>query len=161
MILEFYSGLTEGQIRACADEFWRTAPPRRWNREIVRAIDWLIERGISVYIVSSSPGVVLAGISQHLPIEPDNILSVELEFDAENRATGKASGIVPCGQGKVQRLRASSSDPVLVAVGNSVVDIEMIEISEDVRWAVEPDSALRDLAERKGWNITAHPQTPL
>ena len=158
MILEFYRGMARDQIRDYAQEFWRTAAPRRWNHEAVQAVQWLIERNICVYIVSGSPSVVLADLPEHIPIEPDNILAVELEFDAENRATGNPEGIVTCGPGKAQRLRQASSEPVLVAVGNSILDIEMVELSEDVRWVVEPDSAMRDLAERQGWLITTLPK---
>ena len=158
MILEFYRGMAADQICDCVQEFWRTAPPRQWNRDAVQAVRWLIERDISVYIVSGSPSVVLADLHQHLPIEPDHILGVELEFDAENRATGNADGIVTHGPGKAQRLRQASPEPVLVAVGNSILDREMVALSEDVRWAVEPDTALRAIAERDGWLITTLPK---
>ncbi len=47
---------------------------------------------------------------------------------------------------------------MLVAVGNSILDIEMVALSEDVRWAVEPDTALRAIAERDGWLITTLPK---
>ena len=159
MILEFYRGMAADQIRDAVHEFWRAAAARRWNHQAVQAVRWLIEQNFSVYIVSGSPSVVLAELQGHLPIKPHNILAVELEFDAENRATGNATGIVPCGPGKVQVLRQASSEPVLVAVGNSILDIEMLELSEDVHWAVEPDTALRDLAERQGWLVTKLKET--
>ncbi len=154
MILEFYRGMRSDQIRDYVREFWRIAPPRRWNQDAVQAIEWLRASGFSVYVVSGTPQVVLGELPHHLSVDRDKILGIDLEFDPIDHATGCSAGTVTCGPGKVQRLREVTTDPVLVAVGNSVLDIELVELSEDVHWVVEPDAALRVVAEREGWLVT-------
>ena len=89
------------------------------------------------------------------------VLAVDLEFEAsdgEERATGRSTGIVTVGEGKAERLRAATSEPIALAVGNSVLDVAMLELSERFRWAVDPDDILRTQAESRGWLITDDPR---
>jgi phosphoserine phosphatase len=153
-ILKFYLGMTEAEIRGWVDRFWQEAPERRWIPRSLAALDWLKQLGYAVYLVSGTPSPILSPLPHHLPSAPDGILALDLEFDAQGRATGRSAGIPTVGAGKAQRLRAETRAPILLAVGNSSLDLEMLQLSSGVAWAINPDRELRALAEREGWLIT-------
>jgi HAD superfamily phosphoserine phosphatase-like hydrolase len=152
-ILRFYRGHELSELRARVAEFWRSAAPRRWKATVIATFRWLAGHGFSVFVVSGTPRVVLEPLAQHLPVAHDHIVALELAVDRQGRATGGPSGVVTCGPGKALRLQQAWSGPVLFAAGNSILDIEMLQLSEGWRWAVDPDPQLRALATRSGWPI--------
>lgn len=157
-ILRFYVGYDLGELAEQVAEFWRSGGERRWIESTVQAIHWLANAGFSVYIVSGTPSPVLAPLVDHLPIPSDRILALELAADEHNRATGLPQGIATHGPGKAAAIRNATNDPVYLAVGNTHIDIEMLELSIDLRWAVEPDDKLRAVAARENWTIIDHPE---
>ncbi len=154
-ILSFYVGMSKTDIRNCEERFWQTGPERRWLECTMATLRWVVELGFSVYTVSGTPSLVLEPLPTHLPVEMDGILALEMEFDADGLATGRSTGIPTVGAGKAQRVSAEIEAPVLLSVGNSSLDIEMLQLSERMAWAINPDPALRAAAEREGWLITA------
>src|SRR5262245_55323605 len=156
-ILRFYRGHPLAQLRERVAEFWRTAPTRPWKAAVIATFRWLAEQGFAMYVVSGTPRVVLEPLTQHLPVAQDHILALELAVDPQGRATGGPSGIVTCGPGKAARLREARATPVLMAAGNSVLDREMLQLSEAVAWVVDPDPRLRALAASAGWPIYTTP----
>ena len=158
-ILSFYVGMSKTDIRNCVERFWQTGPERRWLECTMATLRWVVELGFSVYTVSGTPSLVLEPLPAHLPVEMTGILALEMEFDADGLATGRSTGIPTVGAGKAQRVSAETEAPVLLAVGNSSLDIEMLQLSEHVAWAINPDPDLRAVAEREGWIITAEEET--
>ncbi len=158
-ILNFYVGMSKTDIRDCVERFWDTGPERRWLECTMATLRWVVELGFSVYTVSGTPSLVLEPLPAHLPVEMDGILALEMEFDADGLATGRSTGIPTVGAGKAQRVSAETEAPVLLAVGNSSLDIEMLQLSERMAWAINPDPVLRAAAEREGWLITAEEET--
>ncbi len=158
-ILSFYVGMSKTDIRNCVERFWHTGPERRWLECTMATLRWVVELGFSVYTVSGTPSLVLEPLPAHLPVEMDGILALEMEFDADGLATGRSTGIPTVGAGKAQRVSAEIEAPVLLSVGNSSLDIEMLQLSERMAWAINPDPALRAAAEREGWLITAAEET--
>lgn len=161
-ILEFYAGVERGRLTELVEEFWRTTPERPWIRPVIDTLCWLAEEGYAIYVVSGTPAPVLEPALDHMPGDvAAQVLAVDLEFEAsdgEERATGRSTGIVTVGEGKAERLRAATSEPIALAVGNSVLDVAMLELSERFRWAVDPDDILRTQAESRGWLITDDPR---
>ena len=156
-ILRFYEGLELGAVSELVAEFWRVRGPRRWIHSTVRAIEWLTDAGFSVYVVSGTPRLVLDPLAEHLPLPPEHILALELATDHANRATGAHRGIATHGPGKAQAIRNATDAPVYLAAGNSRIDIEMLRLSIDVRWAIEPDDDLRAAATQARWTIIDDP----
>jgi len=158
-ILEFYVGFERDRLGDLVAEFWKTTPERPWIWSVVHTVQWLASIGYRIYVVSGTPAPVLDPLSEYLPgaVIPV-VLALELEFEASSegtpRATGRPTGIVTLAEGKAERLRAATSEPIALAVGNSVLDIAMLELSEHLSWAVHPDDTLRVHAERRGWLIT-------
>ena len=158
-ILNLYVGMTKTDIRDLVKRFWQVGPERRWLGRTMATLRWVGELGYSIYTVSGTPSLVLEPLPEHLPVAMDGILALEMEFDAEGRATGRSTGIPTVGAGKAQRLSAENQSPILLSVGNSSLDIEMLQLSEGVAWAINPDEALRATAEREGWLITTEEET--
>lgn len=158
-ILSFYVGMSKTDIRNCVERFWQVGPERRWLECTMATLRWVVELGFSVYTVSGTPSLVLEPLPAHLPVEMTGILALEMAFDADGLATGRSTGIPTVGAGKAQRVSAETEAPVLLAVGNSSLDIEMLQLSEHVAWAINPDPILRAAAEREGWLITAEEET--
>ena len=153
-MLEFYTCMPVERLAAHVSEFWRTGGERAWIEPAVRTLRRLEAQGFSVYVVSGTPRPVLEPLVEHLPVRVDHILALELEVDADGQATGGHHGVVTCGTGKAQALRDRTAAPVYLAAGNSVLDVEILRLSDDVRWVIKPDAKLREVAVREGWLIT-------
>ena len=152
-ILRFYRGHALADLRRRVAEFWQTARPRSWIEAPTTALRMLVDRGFSVFVVSGTPRVVLDPLTDHLPLREERILALDLAIDDAGRATGQPTGTPTCGSGKAERLRRACPDPILMAAGNSVLDIEMLQLSTQVRWVIDPDEALHAHASRAGWLI--------
>lgn len=157
-ILEFYAGFERVRLTDLVEEFWRTTPERPWIWPVIDTVRWLAGEGYAIYVVSGTPTPVLVPLLDHMPGDvAAEVLALELEFEVRGeseRATGRSSGIPTVAGGKAERLRAVTSDPIALAVGNSVLDIAMLELSDRFRWAVDPDDTLRARAESQAWLIT-------
>ncbi len=152
-MLRFYRGLDLPDLDKLVADFWQHGGDRQWIGLITRTIRWLSDAGVSVFVVSGTPRPLLEPLQEHLPIPPAQILGLELEVDEHHRATGRHRGTPTFGPGKAEALRDATDLPVHLAVGNSVIDIEMLGLSTDLCWAVEPDEPLRARAMQAGWTI--------
>lgn len=152
-ILHFYKGLSADEIDRHVQRFWEESPERRWIQRTLDTLAWVASSPHKAFVVSGTPAAVLQPLTNHLP-ELDGVLAMELEFDSSGRATGSGAGIPTVGPGKAERVRAEIQIPVILALGNSSLDIEMLSLSEGLAWAVNPDPALRSAAEQNGWLIT-------
>lgn len=156
-ILRFYIGHNLEDLAEHVTEFWRTGGERQWISSSLEAIHWLSKAGFAVYVVSGTPRLVLEPLTQYLPIPGTQILGLELAADSDNQATGKASGIPTHGPGKATAIREATTAPIYLAAGNSHIDIEMMTLSKDLHWAIEPDQQLRSVAARENWTIIDNP----
>jgi HAD superfamily phosphoserine phosphatase-like hydrolase len=152
-VLRFYRERPLGELRARVAEFWQTTPPRPWKPAVVATFRWLAAHDVTMYVVSGTPRLVLEPLSQHLPVRGEDILALELAFDGRGCATGAHQGIVTCGAGKAERLRAAGAGRLLVAAGNSVLDREMLQLATACPWVIDPDERLRTFAAAAGWPI--------
>lgn len=155
-MLSFYEGFSAREIADHVDRFWDDTSARSWVKRVRATIGWAREHAFTVFVVSASPSPVLQPLARHLPV--DRVLGLDLEFGDDGRATGRPEGIVTTGAGKAESVRAESLLPVQLVAGDSVLDIPMMRLSCGVAWAINPDSTLREVAEREGWLITA--ETP-
>lgn len=157
-ILEFYAGMERSRLGELVEEFWRTTPERPWIQPVLDTLSWLTGEGYTLFVVSGTPAPVLAPLPQYLPAGVTaQVLAVELEFelrDGQEQATGRATGVTTIGEGKAERLRAATPQPISLAAGNSVLDVAMLDLSQQYRWAIDPDTTLRAHAQSRGWLIT-------
>lgn len=155
-ILNFYRGLSAGEIDEHVECFWKTGAPRLWVEAVRATIQWATEQGFTVFVVSASPAPVLRPLTRYLPV--DQVFGLELAFDDAGLATGQPDGVVTTGTGKAERVRMESRLSVHLAVGDSCLDVPMMRLSSGVAWAINPDDVLREVAEREQWLVTT--ETP-
>jgi phosphoserine phosphatase len=151
VLLRFFAGLPyDGLVRA-AETFWRDGGERLWNEEVIATLRYLKTAGHTVFVVSGSPAVVLQPLLRLLPV--DRVLAFELAIDSGGLVTGAHRGIATAGPGKAEAIRASWSHEVAFAIGNSVLDTEMLQLAR-FAWAYEPSTALLEVARQHGWHLT-------
>jgi phosphoserine phosphatase len=150
-LLSFYQGWTLADLQPHLDRFWQRE--RRWNLPVIETIHWLVEREFAVWVCSCSPTAFLAPALHQLPIE--RVLGLEFELDRDGTITGWPAGITTAGPGKADCIRKAAGDRrVLLAAGNSRLDVAMLELASGLAWAIEPDPTLLEAAQRHGWQVT-------
>lgn len=154
-ILGFYRGHPAAEIEQSVAQFYAEAPARRW---IPRTIAALSRRGSPVFVVSASPAPVLKPLADLLPVA--GIFGIEMELDSGGHYTGGTVGTVTTGAGKAQRFREACALEVELAVGDSALDVHLLELSSGVSWAINPDPTLEREAAARGWLVTRE-QDPL
>lgn len=126
-----------------------------------RLIEFLLSKGVKVYIVTASvkwavePGATLLGL-QHA-----DVIGIETEV-VDGKITEKLKGIVTHRHGKARALLSATGGkhPFLTA-GNTMGDLELMETSTDLKIAVSaatPDdrlfkteNELQGVARSRGW----------
>ncbi|MFH1811712.1 MAG: HAD family hydrolase [Pseudomonadota bacterium] len=152
VLASFYAGMTPSRLRTQVERFWQQRPPPLDERT-TGVMTRLHDAGFEVCVVSGTVRALLLPVLQILPVQ--HLLALELAVDSPGVYTGAAIGTATFGEGKARALRAvAGSRPVRVAVGNSGLDIAMLELASDLAWAYQPDAALRAAAEAHGWTIT-------
>ncbi len=151
-ILRFYEGMQASRFAALGERFWQEEAARPWNEAVVCTLHWAKQQDFTVFVVSATAALLLQPAMEHLPI--DRIVGLELAEDSEGRLTGNVAGVPTCGPGKAARIRSAWPHSVQLALGNSILDVEMLQLARDVAWAFEPDATLAKAAEDAGWLVT-------
>lgn len=114
----------------------------------------LAERGHRVWIVSASAGFLVRIAAAALGLAPDRVIGVSTRVEG-GRLTADVEQPVPCGAGKVERLRALKVRPALAA-GNSRYDREMLAAAGRAFVVVERRAPREDalsMAREQGWPV--------
>lgn len=151
-MLTFYKGMDHDVFCTHVERFWRDSGRRPWQESVTSSLRFLHEAGFTVWVVSGTATAVLAPLVRYLPVQ--RICGLEFEVDANNRITGDHRGIATAGPGKAEALRSLWRGDVHFAVGNSIIDLDMLRLAKEVAWAFRPDAALLAQAEAQGWLIT-------
>nr|WP_242520772.1 HAD family hydrolase [Halomonas litopenaei] len=111
-------------------------------------------RGDTLLIITATNRFITAPIAERLGI--DELIAVEPEIQ-DGRYTGRVSGTPSFQQGKVTRLQQwlDTRDDTLDGAwfySDSHNDLPLLEMI-DHPVAVDPDPALREVAEARGWKI--------
>jgi HAD superfamily hydrolase (TIGR01490 family) len=115
----------------------------------------LKERGEKLILATSSLDIIVEPIARALGA--DEVLASRLEYDAQERTTGRLAGPPVFGFEKLERARALALDFGLklsdcAFFTDSVHDLPLLlEVGRPV--AVNPDRGLRREAKRRGWEI--------
>lgn len=150
---EVLEGWEEGALQAyCRDFFLRVFTEQLFpfTRPLVRALS---AAGYEVWVVSASAvWPVLPGAAA-LDVPPERVIAVQAAVEG-GRITGRSLRPVPCGEGKVELLRARGIRPAL-AVGNGDLDEPMLAYAERAL-VIAPfghDNGLVRAAARRGWPV--------
>lgn len=121
-------------------------------RPVMRAlIDFCAARSIAIWIVSASPALAVGAAMQRFSIA-GNLIA--LRHRSENGVlTPEVEQPCSIAEGKVDCIKAfiHASRPPLLAVGDSVYDLPMVDA--ELPAVVERDNALTREARRRGWYV--------
>jgi phosphoserine phosphatase len=111
-------------------------------------VDKLRGEGCDVWAVSSTNNWVIEESVKKVGIAADRVLAVRVAIE-KGVATDRLSAITS-GPGKARALGQVLRAPLDVSFGNSIFDLEMLELARHP-FAVNPNDDLRRMAEQRGW----------
>lgn len=132
----FLRGASRNEIEADARRFAETQGRRLLRPDAMRAWRRWGERGARLLIVTATPETIVAPFARALAA--DRLIASRLEFDDNDRATGRLEGENCRGAEKVRRLRAEFGDDVTLAAAYG---------------DTEPDKFMLSLAEEQGFKV--------
>lgn len=115
----------------------------------------LRQSGHRILIISATVNFVVEAIARHLGVE--DVLAIDIEYDAEGRITGRTEGVLSFREGKVIRLQQwleQTGESVQDAhfYSDSINDLPLLEFV-DQPFATNPHPRLQPIAEQQGWPI--------
>ncbi len=122
-------------------------------------IDYLREKGIEVYVVTASIKWAVEPAAALYDIPFDRVIGVQSEV-LRGKVQSKQEGVITYREGKAKAIYEATGAYPLLAVGNSIGDLELLEsaaIALAVSAAKEEDAVyqsemeLQKEAEKKGW----------
>jgi phosphoserine phosphatase len=145
--------LPEGELADLCRGFFRRRFEGRVFPWVRHALPALAQAGYEVWVVSASPLWPVVAGANFLGVSPDRVIGVECAR-SQGRLTREVLRPVPCGAGKVARLKEKGVRPVL-AVGNGELDLPMLEWAERALVIAPPgeDNPLVKQASERGWPI--------
>lgn len=149
-MVQIHRGIEEPQIREYAARF------ARWNviPQIFPEMRNLIEKmhglGVDVWAVSSTNNWVIEEAVSGLSIPPERVLAVRV--DIENGKATDRLGEMTSGPGKARALKRALSRTLDTSFGNSIFDLEMLELAQHPI-AINPNPDLLGICEQRGWSF--------
>lgn len=148
------SGWDQAEVIGLVEETVASIVPPLVFAEALAIIDDHRGKGRRVVIVSSSPEEIVKPLCRYLAI--DDVVATRAEIGSDGKYTGEID-LYAYGPGKAEAIQELAKlDGIDLgasyAYSDSVTDVPMLElVGHPV--AVNPDSALRELAEERGWEI--------
>ncbi len=154
-LLSLYKGLSREHLMARVEEFWSLHAQREWVEPVIASINFLVERGYPIWVVTGSPTEFMLPLLKLLPVE--RVLGMDFEFDDQGLITGRHSGISCAGVGKAEKVNSLlQGRPVRFACGNGSLDGPMMKLAEQA-WAVYPNLEFLHYAQDQGWFVLPRP----
>ncbi|HKR32888.1 MAG TPA: HAD family phosphatase [Terriglobales bacterium] len=147
-MVQIHRGIPEKKIREFAARFAQSNVMPHFFPEMESLVEKLRERGCDVWTVSSTNNWVIEESVKKVGIPANRVLAVRVEIES-GVATGRL-GEITSGPGKARALREVLKAPLNISFGNSMFDLEMLELARHP-FAVNPNDDLRKIAEQRGW----------
>lgn len=147
-MVQIHRGIEEKKIRDFAARFARSNVVPHIFPEMRSLIQSLHERGAQVWAVSSTNNWVIEEAVKSLEIPAERVLAVRVEV--ENGIATDWLGEMTSGPGKARALQRVLSRRLDVSFGNSIFDLEMLELAQSP-FPVNPSEALQKIANERGW----------
>lgn len=149
-MVQIHRGIEEKKIREFAGRFARSNVVPHIFPEMRSLVDSLHERGAQVWAVSSTNNWVVEEAVRSLAIPAERVLAVRVAI--ENGIATDRLGEMTSGPGKARALRRALSQALDVSFGNSIFDLEMLELAR-TPFPVNPNEDLQKIAEQRGWRF--------
>lgn len=147
-MVQIHRGISEKRIREFAARFSQSNVTPQFFPEMESLVEKLRHRGCEVWAVSSTNNWVIEESVKKVGIPADRVLAVQVAI--ENGVATDRLGEITSGPGKARALREVLKAPLDISFGNSMFDLEMLELARHP-FAVNPNDDLRKIAEQRGW----------
>jgi len=147
-MVQVHRGIEESKIREFASRFATSHVVPHIFPEMRTLVDRLRARGTDIWAVSSTNNWVIEAAVSSLNIPAERVLAVRVAVES-GIATDRL-GEMTSGPGKAHALQRVLSRPLNVSFGNSIFDLEMLELARNP-FPVNPNDDLRQIAEQRGW----------
>jgi len=117
--------------------------------------------GVEIWICSASSHWIVAPFAERFGVPADRVLAARVDVDDDGILTGRSLAPHAYGEGKVALIEAATGRRPILAVGDSLTDLEMLRhstdevlvIDRDARKSARGGSTLVDIARREGWIV--------
>lgn len=149
-MVQIHRGIPEKKIREFASRFVKSNVMPQFFPEMTTLVERLRRQGCDIWAVSSTNNWVIEDAVREIGIPAERVLAVRVEID--NGIATDRLGEITSGPGKAQALRRALKKPPDVSFGNSIFDMEMLELARNP-FPVNPNDDLQKIAEQRGWRF--------
>ena len=149
-MVQVHRGIPESKIREFATRFARSNVAPHIFPEMRKLIEALRRREAEIWAVSSTNNWVIEEAVRDLGIPAERVLAVRVEI-ANGMATDQL-GEMTSGPGKARALKHVLSRALDASFGNSIFDLEMLELAR-CPFPVNPTEELRKIAGERDWPV--------
>jgi HAD superfamily hydrolase (TIGR01490 family) len=153
--LQPITGKTAAELDALTPGFIDSELKQRFYGQGLLLIRELQQAGYRVVFISATAEFLVEAIARHIGVE--DVLAIQLEYDAQGRHTGNTVGTLSYREGKVTRLRewlVQQHESLAGArfYSDSSNDLPLLELVE-CPVAINPDARLRAVAQSRNWPV--------
>ena len=149
-MVQIHRGIPEKKIREFAACFAKSNVMPHLFPEMVSLVELLRRQGCDIWAVSSTNNWVIEEAVTAIGIPADRVLAVRVQIE-DGVATDRLEEITS-GPGKAHALQRVLKNPLDVSFGNSMFDLEMLELAGNP-FPVNPNADLQKVAEQRGWRF--------
>lgn len=149
-MVQIHNGIEETRIREFAARFVEQHVAMDFFPEMKTLVQRLRQQGCDIWAVSSTNNWVVEQAVKAVGIPPERVLAVRVEI--ENGMATDQLGEITSGPGKARALRRVLTTPLDASFGNSLFDLEMLELARNP-FPVNPTDDLWKIAEQRGWRF--------
>jgi len=134
VVTHFYRGWEGRKLKIVAAAYAKDALPRIVKKSALERLTWHKQQGHRVIVVSASPEFYLEDWCASQKVE---LLATKIEYDAQNRVTGKLEGKNCHGDEKVRRIREAlnlADFEYIYAYGDSSGDKPLAKIANEFHY---------------------------
>lgn len=149
-MVTIHSGMEEERLRREAAIYWHEQIHGAIFPEMFKLTHALRERGVELWAISSTNNWVVEVGAEYFGIPREHVLAAEVHVE-NGRITDRLVR-VPSGPYKEVAIREVIKQPVDAVFGNSIFDLEMLEVAKHP-FVINPNADLRAIAETRRWPI--------
>jgi HAD superfamily hydrolase (TIGR01490 family) len=149
-MVQIHRGIEESKIRQFAERFATSHVTPHFFPEMETLVEQLRHRGCDIWAVSSTNNWVIEAAVKKVDIPAERVLAVRVEI--ENGMATDRLGEITSGPGKAHALKRALTRPLDISFGNSVFDLEMLQLARHA-FPVNPNDDLRKISMDRGWRF--------
>jgi HAD superfamily hydrolase (TIGR01490 family) len=147
-MVQIHRGLRVDVIEEAVERFVAEQVVPDFFPEMKSLVDELRQQGCDIWAVSSTNSWVVEAAVKTVGISADRVLAVRA--DVVNGVVTDGVGEITSGAGKATALKRALKAPLEASFGNSIFDLEMLEMAQRP-FPVNPTAELLRIARDRGW----------